>query len=156
MSGPTSTTDYVVYADIVGDLFHAGHVRFLHQAKALGQQRTGRPVSLLVGVLGDETVARYKRAPIQTLAERLIVVESCRIVDAVLADPIAVLTSDFLAAHCIDLVVHGDDMTQSELQHWYSVPMATGQFATVPYTRTIGDADLSTSALIQRILRHET
>ena len=63
--------------------------------------------------------------------------------------------TDWFAAHCIDLVVHGDDMTQSELQHWYSVPMATGQFATVPYTRTIGDADLSTSALIQRILRHE-
>ena len=46
--------------------------------------------------------------------------------------------------------------THAELQHWYGVPMATGQFATVPYTRTIGAADLSTSALIERILKHET
>ena len=155
MSGQTDNA-YVVYADIVGDLFHAGHVRFLQHAKALGQHRANRPVTLLVGVLGDETVAGYKRSPIQTLAERLIVIESCSVVDAVLADPIAVLTSDFLAEHRIDLVVHGDDMTQAELQHWYSVPMATGQFATVPYTRTIGAADLSTSALIERILKHET
>ncbi|MET8689202.1 adenylyltransferase/cytidyltransferase family protein [Streptomyces sp. NPDC004732] len=66
-----------VYADMVGDLFHPGHVALLRAARDFGER-------LIVGVLSDEVVATYKRRPIMTLAERVAVIEACRYVDEVL------------------------------------------------------------------------
>jgi len=68
-----------VYVDMVGDLFHAGHVELLRAARRHGDW-------LVVGVLSDETVASYKRRPIMSLAERVAVIESCRYVDEVIED----------------------------------------------------------------------
>ncbi len=62
MGEPACTTR--VYVDMVGDLFHAGHVAFLREARSHGDW-------LVVGVLSDETAASYKRRPIMTLAERV-------------------------------------------------------------------------------------
>ena len=45
-----------VYADIVGDLFHAGHIEFLKKARGFGDY-------LIVGVIADENVEEYKRTP---------------------------------------------------------------------------------------------
>ncbi len=53
-----------VYVDMVGDLFHAGHVALLRAARALGDE-------LVVGVLSDADAAAYKRTPVMTLEERL-------------------------------------------------------------------------------------
>ena len=58
-----------VYVDMVGDLFHAGHVSLLGEARRHGDW-------LVVGVLSDDTAASYKRRPIMTLAERVAVIES--------------------------------------------------------------------------------
>ena len=38
-----------VYADMVGDLFHAGHIEFIKKARAYGDY-------LIVGVIADEAV----------------------------------------------------------------------------------------------------
>ena len=46
-----------VYADMVADLFHHGHVEFLKQARDLGGY-------LIVGLAGDEDAADGKRHPI--------------------------------------------------------------------------------------------
>ena len=59
--GDDVTTGAVrVYVDMVGDLFHAGHVALLREARSHGDR-------LVVGVLSDETAASYKRRPIMTL-----------------------------------------------------------------------------------------
>ena len=47
----------IVYVDMVGDLFHYGHVEILRRAKEKGDK-------LIVGVHSDETVMEYKRKPI--------------------------------------------------------------------------------------------
>jgi cytidyltransferase-like protein len=60
-----------VYVDMVGDLFHMGHVEFLRSARAFGDW-------LVAGVLSDEVVASYKRMRIMTLAERVAVIAACR------------------------------------------------------------------------------
>jgi len=57
-----------VYVDMVGDLFHAGHVALLREARRHGEW-------LVVGVLSDDTAASYKRRPVMTLAERVAVID---------------------------------------------------------------------------------
>ena len=135
-----------MYVDMVADLFHAGHVRFLRQARELGEQRAAAGVHLLVGLHSDDATASYKRRPIQTLAERHIVIAACRYVDEVVLEAPIAVDAAFLAEHEVDLVVHGDDMDTATLRYWYAVPIDLGRFATVPYTPGV-----STSALLQRM-----
>lgn len=129
-----------VYVDMVGDLFHAGHVELLKAARTYGDW-------LVVGVLGDETAQAYKRRPIMNLAERVAVVEACRYVDEVVADAPFHVDEGFLTAHDIATIVHGDDLTPAAADAVYGPAVAAGTLEHVP--RTSG---ISTTELIQRVL----
>lgn len=135
--GPEATR---VYVDMVGDLFHAGHVELLRAARAHGDW-------LIAGVLSDETAKAYKRAPIMNLAERIAVVEACRYVDDVIAGAPFRVDEEFLTEHDIDLVVHGDDLTAEGAAVVYGAAVAAGKLVYVP--RTSG---ISTTDVIQRVL----
>ena len=63
-----------IYVDIVGDLFHLGHVNLFKKARSLGDY-------LIVGVHADKDVEFYKRRPVLSLKERSEVIKSCRYVD---------------------------------------------------------------------------
>jgi cytidyltransferase-like protein len=80
-----------VYVDMVGDLFHPGHVALLRAARACGDR-------LVVGVLSDEVVEAYKRRPVMTLAERVAVIAPCRYVDDVVPDAPYRVTNAGIAA----------------------------------------------------------
>jgi ethanolamine-phosphate cytidylyltransferase len=108
-----------VYVDMVGDLFHAGHVSLLREARRHGDW-------LVVGVLSDDTAASYKRRPIMTLAERVAVIESCRYVDEVIEDAPLQVTEEFLAAREITTVVHGDDLSPQGADFVYGPAAAPG------------------------------
>lgn len=129
-----------VYVDIVGDLFHYGHVGFLQKARALGDV-------LVVGVCSDGLVRSYKRKPIMTLQERVAVIQGCRYVDEVIPNCVCPITREFIEHHRLDLVVHGDDYSAEEINHWYGAACQLGIFRPVPYTWGI-----STSELIERVL----
>jgi cytidyltransferase-like protein len=128
-----------VYVDMVADLFHAGHVEFLRQARALGDE-------LVVGIHADDAVASYKRRPIMTMEERIAVVEACRYVHAVVPNAPLSMDRDWIDLHAIDVVVHGDDFDEAELARWYSVPIELGIMRTVRYTPGV-----STSEILQRL-----
>jgi cytidyltransferase-like protein len=129
-----------IYADIVGDLFHAGDIEFFKKAKECGDY-------LIIGVLSDEDVESYKRVPILTLQERAAVIGACRYVDEVIVAPPLRLTREWIEEHKIDLVVHGDDFNPDLLMDQYGVSIEMGIFKAVPYTRGI-----STTNIIQRIV----
>jgi ethanolamine-phosphate cytidylyltransferase len=129
-----------VYVDMVGDLFHAGHVALLREARRHGDW-------LVVGVLSDDTAAAYKRRPVMTLAERVTVIESCRYVDEVIKDAPLRVTEEFLAEHAITTVVHGDDLSPQAAQFVYGPAAAAGKLT---YVRRTGG--ISTTELIQRVL----
>lgn len=57
----------IVYADMVGDLFHLGHIKLLQRVKALGN-------ILIVDVNKDDDVESYKRTPTLILEERTQVI----------------------------------------------------------------------------------
>jgi cytidyltransferase-like protein len=129
-----------VYVDMVGDLFHPGHVTLLRAARELGDH-------LVVGVLSDETAAAYKRRPIMNLAERVAVIEACRYVDEVIADAPDRLTTGFLQEHRIAVVVHGDDLGAGAAADVYGPAAESGRLCLVPRTGAI-----STTELIARVL----
>lgn len=129
-----------VYVDLVGDLFHAGHVALLRKARHHGDR-------LVVGVLSDETAASYKRRPIMTLAERVAVIEACRWVDEVVPGAPFTVTEEFLDEHHITTVVHGDDLSAEGAESIYGPAVARGRYVTVP--RADG---ISTTEVIRRVL----
>ncbi len=124
-----------VYVDMVADLFHHGHVEFLRKARALGDE-------LVVGIHSDETVARYKRQPLMTMEERIKVVEACRYVDEVVPDAPLEVPGEYLDAHRIDVVVHGDDLSDETRRMMYGVAEDRGMLRLVPYTQGISTSDL--------------
>jgi glycerol-3-phosphate cytidylyltransferase len=85
----------------VFDLFHAGHVNILRQAKALGDR-------LVVVVNGDALTASYKRRPIMNEDDRCALLAACRYVD------VAEVSNDYsvrgaVLRHKVTKIVHGDD-----------------------------------------------
>lgn len=124
-----------VYVDMVGDLFHAGHVSLLRAARSQGD-------ALVVGVLSDESAATYKRRPIMTSAERVAVIEACRYVDEVIPDAPLRLTQAFLDEHDLALVVHGDDLDVEGAADVYGPAVAAGILRLVPRATGISTTDL--------------
>ncbi len=128
-----------VYADMCGDLFHAGHVNLLRQARALGDE-------LVVGVMNDADMTAYKRQPVMTMAERITVIAACRYVDRVVPDAPTRPTPGFLDGLGIGIVCHGDDYSESQIEDYYGAIRATHRLVLLPYT-----ASVSTSDIIARI-----
>ncbi len=130
-----------VYVDMIADLFHPGHVSFFKKALKHGDV-------LVVGLISDEEATTYKRKPIMTLEERINAVESCKYVGEVIGNVPLILTEEFIKEHNINVVVHGDDYTQEQIEEMYGVPYKMGIYQPVPYTQGI-----STSDLIRRIAK---
>ncbi len=133
-----------VYVDMVGDLFHYGHVKMLKQAKSMGDE-------LVVGINSDEDVASYKRVPYLTMQERIKSAKGCRYVDEVIGNAPLKVTKKFIEKHNIDLVIHGDDWPIEMLNDYYKDAIELGKFKTVPYTKGV-----STSDIIRRVQARKT
>ena len=128
-----------VYVDVVGDLFHVGHVNLFERAKEHGDV-------LIVGVHSDTSAEQYKRTPIIPEKDRYRIIRSCRHVDEVVEDAPLRITPNFLDLHNIDLVIHGDDHSESyTTQHADAIK--EGKMKYLPYTRGI-----STTKIIDRVL----
>jgi len=127
-----------IYADMVGDLFHFGHVNFLKKSRELGDR-------LIVGVHSDKVVEDFKRLPIMTMEERIATISSCKYVDEVISNAPLSIDLEWINKHNIDIVVHGDDFSEDLMQSCYKVPIEMGIFRLIPYTPSI-----STTEIIRR------
>ena len=127
-----------VYADMVADLYHYGHIEFLRQVSALGDY-------VLVGINADDVAEARKRRPVQTMEERMASVDACQYVDQVIPNAPWVFDPTWIEKHDIDLVVHGDDYSVEQRRYFYKVPIERGIFRTVVYTKGI-----STTEIIRR------
>ena len=124
-----------VYADMVADMFHPGHVEFLKKARQFGDV-------LIVGLVSDEDAGPYKRRPVMTLAERTAAVEACRYVDEVIQKSPLVTSQEFMEQHNIDIVVHGDDYSEQQCEAYYGDAIKMGKYRSVPYTKGVSTSDL--------------
>jgi rfaE bifunctional protein nucleotidyltransferase chain/domain len=115
----------VVFANGCFDLIHAGHIRYLQGAKALGDV-------LILGVNSDACVAvlKGKGRPLQTQADRAEILASLECVDFVL--PFDTFTVDgILEKLKPDIHAKGTDYTEESVPERETVRAYGGQVAIV-------------------------
>lgn len=139
MTEPSAESPVRVYIDLIGDLFHAGHLRHLEKAKLLGD-------ILVVGVFDDETVTRFSHVPVMKMDERIAIVAAIRCVDEVIPAAPAVPDASFLERYEIAQACLSDDFGDPERQEALADLLEDGTGVVLPYTE-----DLSTVRVVARI-----
>jgi rfaE bifunctional protein nucleotidyltransferase chain/domain len=130
----------VVFTNGVFDLLHPGHIRYLQQARNLGDV-------LVVGLNSDDSVRRNKgpERPITSETERAEILAALRCVDAVVVfdedTPAAVID-----ACQPDILVKGADWPADQIVGRDTVEARGGRVVRIPV-----EAGHSTSALVARI-----
>jgi rfaE bifunctional protein nucleotidyltransferase chain/domain len=132
----------VVFTNGVFDLLHPGHVRYLRQARDLGD-------ALVVGVNGDGSVRRNKGTgrPINSERERAEVLAALACVDAV------VIFDEDTPARIIqvvqpDILVKGADWPADQIVGRDTVEARGGRVVLMPV-----EQGHSTSAIVDRVKR---
>jgi cytidyltransferase-like protein len=125
----------IVYTDMVGDLFHYGHINALEQSKSFGNY-------LIVGVHNDETVESYKRKPVMNMEQRVKVIENCKFVDKVIRNAPLKITEEYLKEHKIDVVSITNTRPDEQNKKMYGIPMELGIIKKFKYTRTVSTSDI--------------
>ncbi len=127
------------YIDIIGDLFHQGHLRHLEKAKALG-------CTLVVGVFDDAAAARLSHVPVNSLEERVAVISALRCVDEVVPGAPVAPDQAFLDRLAVDTVCLTDDFGDPERRDAMAALLEDGNGIVLPYTEA-----LTTAAIVSRI-----
>jgi rfaE bifunctional protein nucleotidyltransferase chain/domain len=132
----------LVFTNGVFDLLHVGHVRYLAEARALGDV-------LLVAINSDRTVRELKGEgrPITNESERAEILAAMRQVDYVtIFDDISPRT--LIAKLLPDVLVKGGDYNLDEIHGREEVEAAGGRVVSLPFFE-----GASTSAIIERMKR---
>jgi D-glycero-beta-D-manno-heptose 1-phosphate adenylyltransferase len=130
----------LVFTNGVFDLLHVGHVRYLAQARALGD-------TLLVAINSDRTVRELKGPgrPIFNQVERAEIIAALRHVDYVtIFDDIS--PRRLIATLLPDVLVKGGDYQLDEIHGREEVEAAGGRVVSLPFV-----AGASTTSLISRM-----
>ena len=132
----------IVFTNGCFDLLHLGHVRYLEEAKALGDV-------LVVGVNSDSSVRKLKgpKRPILPEEERTEILSGLGCVDYITvfneADPLKLITS--LKPN---LLVKGGDWTREQIVGREVVERSGGELVIIPFVK-----GASTSNVIDTILK---
>ena len=130
----------LVFTNGVFDLLHVGHVRYLAQARALGD-------ALVVAINSDRTVRELKGPdrPVFDEAERAEILAALRCVDYVtIFDDISPRN---LITNCLpDVLVKGGDYDLDQIHGREEVEAAGGKVISLPFVK-----GASTTSLIERM-----
>lgn len=130
----------LVFTNGVFDLLHVGHVRYLAQARALGD-------ALIVAINSDRTVRELKGPdrPIFDETERAEILAALQCVDYVTVFD-HVSPRSFIAELLPDVLVKGGDYGLDEIHGREEVEAAGGNVIALPFVQ-----GASTTALIERM-----
>jgi len=130
----------VVFTNGVFDLLHVGHVRYLKQARSLGDL-------LIVAVNSDAAVKKLKGTgrPITPEDERAEILAALRQVDYVTVFD-ADSPRELIAALLPDILVKGGDYGLDEIHGREEVEAAGGRVVSLPFVNGV-----STSNMIERM-----
>lgn len=90
----------IVYVGMCADLIHHGHINIIREANKLGK--------VIVGLLTDEAIVSYKRAPILNFVQRKQIIENIKGVYRVIPQNTLDYVDNLVKVKP-DYVVHGDD-----------------------------------------------
>jgi glycerol-3-phosphate cytidylyltransferase len=122
------------------DLFHAGHIMMLKEAKDQCDY-------LIVGLQTDPTIDRpEKNKPVQTVFERFVQLDACRYVDEVIVYATEKELLDILLSYPIDVRILGDE---------YANKSFTGQELDIELYFNKRKHSFSTTELRQRVVDAE-
>jgi glycerol-3-phosphate cytidylyltransferase len=122
------------------DLFHAGHVAMLKEAKTQCDY-------LIVGLQTDPTIDRpEKNRPIQTVFERYVQLRACKYIDEIIPYATEKDVEDILLTYQIDVRIIGEDYLQKSFT---GKQICVDKNITIYYNRR--QHSFSTSELRQRI-----
>ena len=130
----------VVFTNGVFDLLHVGHLRYLQQARELGD-------ALIVGLNSDRSVRANKgpSRPVTPEAERAEILEALACVDGVVVFD-QETPHDLIAALQPDLLVKGADWAEDAIVGRDIVEARGGRVVRIPI-----EAGYSTSGIVERI-----
>lgn len=130
----------IVFTNGVFDLLHPGHVRYLREARALGDL-------LIVGVNADESVRRNKGPgrPITPQDERAELLAALASVDAVVVFP-EDTPADIIRRVQPDILVKGADWPADQIVGRDTVEARGGRVVLVPV-----EPGYSTTSIVERI-----
>ena len=132
----------LVFTNGVFDLLHVGHVRYLTEARALGD-------ALVVAINSDRTVRDLKGPgrPVFDQAERAEILAALRVVDYVVVfDDVS--PRKLIATLLPDVLVKGGDYQLDQIHGREEVEAAGGKVISLPFVE-----GASTTALIERMGR---
>jgi rfaE bifunctional protein nucleotidyltransferase chain/domain len=132
----------LVFTNGVFDLIHVGHVRYLTQARALGD-------ALVVAINSDRTVRELKgdSRPVFNQAERAEILAALRVVDYVtIFDDIS--PRSLIAQLLPDILAKGGDYKIDEIHGREEVEAAGGKVIPLPFVD-----GASTTTIIERMKR---
>lgn len=120
------------------DLFHAGHIMMLKEAKTQCEY-------LIVGLQTDPTIDRpdTKNKPVQSVFERYVQLQACKFVDEVVVYQTEAELRDILLSYPIDIRILGEEYQGREF---------TGYDIDMEYYFNSRRHSFSTSELRQRVI----
>jgi rfaE bifunctional protein nucleotidyltransferase chain/domain len=130
----------IVFTNGVFDILHVGHVRYLEQARALGDE-------LVVAINSDRSVRELKGAgrPLMNQNERAEILAALRVVGYVTVFD-EVSPRSLIARLLPDVLVKGGDYALDEIHGREEVEAAGGRVVSLPFVEGI-----STSTIIERM-----
>jgi D-beta-D-heptose 7-phosphate kinase/D-beta-D-heptose 1-phosphate adenosyltransferase len=132
----------LVFTNGVFDLLHVGHVRYLTEARALGD-------ALVVAINSDPMVRELKGPgrPVFDQAERAEILAALKVVDYVVVfDDVS--PRKLIATLLPDVLVKGGDYQLDQIHGREEVEAAGGKVISLPFVE-----GASTTALIERMVR---
>ena len=119
-----------VYMCFATDIIHAGHIQLIKKARRLGK--------LTIGILSDEAIAQYRRAPVLSVEDRREMMSNIVGVSCVV-DQRTLSYKENLLKLKPDIVVHGDDWItgyQKEIREEVIAVLSCygGKLVEFPYT----------------------
>lgn len=132
----------LVFTNGVFDLMHVGHIRYLTQARALGDV-------LVVAINSDRTVRELKGSsrPVFSERERAEILAALRVVDYVTVfDDVS--PRSLIAELLPDVLVKGGDYNLDEIHGREEVEASGGKVISLPFVEGV-----STTSIIERMKR---
>lgn len=138
-------SEKIIYTDMVADLLHFGHLKYLTNIYNSLVKNTNN--KLYVGIHNDKDVLSYKRRPILTMEERIKILEYFPLIDKLIPNAPVSISEDYIKLYKINFLCVPNNRTSQELELMYKIPLQLGvKIKYFDYCK-----DISTSSIIKRI-----